>query len=434
MAKAAFTAGRVKGFTCPPEKAQAFLWDSTTAGLGLRTTPAGKPAYIFQSRYQGKSLRITIGGLEAWPIPLAQEKARELQRQIDEGRDPREVKAAMSAADAAKRDADRRTTVTVHEAWAVYLAERKQHWSILHYRDHEKMTQVGGEQRQRMAGVLTVAGPLSYFMPMRLTEVNNEVVLAWAEKEAKARPTRTRLALRILKAFLRWAAAEVDYRALADPTAASGKKTREMAGKSKPKKHDHIQREQLPAWFSHVRQIQNPVISAYLQCLLLTGARREELAELKWNDVNFQWRGMTMKDKVEGVRSVPLTSFVAHLLTTLPRRNQWVFSSPTSVSGRLTEPSIAHRSACAAAGLNVTLHGLRRSFATLCEWLDIPGGVSAQIQGHAPQGNREGNYIFRPLDLLRVHHEKIEAWILEQAGIVFDPLAAPSTLHAVQTA
>jgi hypothetical protein len=119
------------------------------------------------------------------------------------------------------------------------------------------------------------------------------------------------------------------------------------------------------------------------------------------------------------------------LLASLPKRNEWVFSSPTSASGRLTEPSIAHRTACAAAGLQVTLHGLRRSFASLCEWLDIPGGISAQIQGHAPQGVREQNYIRRPLDLLRVHHEKIEAWILEQAGIVFDAKASPSVLRVV---
>jgi integrase len=168
---------------------------------------------------------------------------------------------------------------------------------------------------------------------------------------------------------------------------------------------------QLSVWFAHVRQLQNPVIAAYLQTLLLIGARREELAELKWEDINFQWRGLDLKDKIEERRAVPLTPYVAHLLATLPRRNEWVFSSVGSASGRLTEPSIAHRQACAAAGLELTLHGLRRSFASLCEWLDIPGGISAQIQGHAPQGVREQNYIRRPLDLLRVHHERIEAWI-----------------------
>lgn len=58
-----------------------------------------------------------------------------------------------------------------------------------------------------------------------------------------------------------------------------------------------------------------------------------------------------------------------------------------NTSGGVRYPVTAHRRACAAAGLeSLTLHGLRRSFACLCEWLDIPGGVSAQIQGHRPQG------------------------------------------------
>ncbi len=42
MTKVAFTAGRVNGFKCPPEKKQAFLWDAMAPGLGLRVTPAGR--------------------------------------------------------------------------------------------------------------------------------------------------------------------------------------------------------------------------------------------------------------------------------------------------------------------------------------------------------------------------------------------------------
>lgn len=86
-----------------------------------------------------------------------------------------------------------------------------------------------------------------------------------------------------------------------------------------------LQREQLPLWFAAVRQINNPVIAAYLQGLLLTGARREELAGLRWVDVDFQWGSLTIKDKVEGERTIPLTPFLAHLLAALPRRNEWVF-------------------------------------------------------------------------------------------------------------
>ena len=318
MAKIAFTAGRVGGFECPSDKKQAFLWDVTAPGLGLRATSAGKPAYVFQGEFQQKSICITIGGPKAWSIPQAQEKARELQRQIDEGHDPRDLKRDVMTAASEKKAATAANAVTVGEAWRRYLEERRPFWGELNYRDHVKMAQAGGIQRERLPGVKTIPGPLAELLPLRLADLTAPIIEAWAAKEAKDRPARVRLALRLLKAFLRWAASEPDLKGKADPTAASAKKAREIAGKAKPK-NDYIQREQLPVWFAHVRQLQNPVIAAYLQCLLLTGARREELAELKWDDVNFQWCGIELKDKIEGRRAIPLTPFVARLLAALPQ-------------------------------------------------------------------------------------------------------------------
>ena len=77
------------------------------------------------------------------------------------------------------------------------------------------------------------------------------------------------------------------------------------------------------------------------------------------------------------------------------------------------------------------MHGLRRSFKSLTEWLEVPVGVVAQIQGHKPSATAEKHYTVRPLELLRLHHERIEAWILEQAGIVFDAKVAPGGLRVV---
>ncbi|MEY4564871.1 MAG: hypothetical protein RLZZ618_4148, partial [Pseudomonadota bacterium] len=133
MAKIAFTAGRVAGFKCPPDKAQAFLWDATAPGLGLRATPAGKTAYVFQAAYQGRDMRLTIGAPTAWSIPDAQAKVRELQRLIDEGRDPREVKAERTAAATAKRDTTARQALTVGEVWSRYIEERRPRWGERNY-------------------------------------------------------------------------------------------------------------------------------------------------------------------------------------------------------------------------------------------------------------------------------------------------------------
>ncbi|MEI7956867.1 MAG: tyrosine-type recombinase/integrase, partial [Verrucomicrobiota bacterium] len=190
----------------------------------------------------------------------------------------------------------------------------------------------------------------------------------------------------------------------------------------KSKRFDVLERAQLPAWFAAVRGLSNPVISAYLQGLLLTGTRREELAGLRWVDVEFQWGSIWVKDKVaEEGRKIPLTPYLAGLLANLPRRNQWVFSSPAAATGRLAEPRITHNRALSVAGLShVTLHGLRRTFASLAEWVEMPRGIVAQIMGHAPNATAEKHYINRPLELLAVWHGKYEAWILEQAGIEFE--------------
>jgi len=472
MAKIVFTAGRVKGFKCPPDKVQAFLWDVTAPGLGLRATPAGTPAYIFQGRFQDKTIRLTIGSPDAWSIPQAQEKARELQRLIDGGHDPRDLKrdaltaaAEKQAADAAKAEAEKVAALTVGEVWTAYLAERKPHWGALNYRDHIDKAKPGGlpSGRRGDGKKLTQPGPLAAMMPMALKDLDQATIEAWAAREGKTRPSSARLAWRLLTVFLNWCGDQSAYSALLPAkNPAKTNKVREALGRAGVKK-DVLQKGQLKAWFTAVQQLQNPVIAACLQMMLLTGARPGEVLSLRWEDVNTKWKGISIRDKVEGTREIPATPYMLHLLATLPRRNDWVFSSTrtldmseknirrretksakkgalvpggevqkTSSTGHISVPNNPHTRACKAAGLDgLTLHGLRRSFKSLTEWLEVPVGVVAQIQGHKPSATAEKHYTVRPLELLALHHEKIEAWILEQAGIKFDPKAAPGALRVV---
>ena len=441
MAKIAFTKPGVDGFECPAGKAQAFLWDVAAPGLGLRATPAGKPAYVFQGEFQQKTIRITIGNPNAWSIPLAQKKARELQRQIDEGHDPRDLKRDVLAAatekkavTAARVEADKVAALTVGEVWADYLEQRRPFWGDLHFRDHIDKAKAGGLPSGRRGGgkQLTKPGPLAALMPLALKDLDQATIERWAADEGKTRPSSARLAWRLLTVFLTWCGEQSAYAALLPAkNPAKTKKAREALGKAGTKS-DVLQRGQLAAWFSAVQQIQNPVIAACLQMMLLTGARPGEVLALRWDDVNTQWKGISIRDKVEGTREIPATPYMLHLLAALPRRNEWVFPSHTSATGCLTEPNNPHTRACKAAGLEgLTLHGLRRSFSSLTEWLETPAGVVAQIQGHKPSATAEKHYKVRPLELLRVHHEKIEAWILEQAEVTFDAKAAPGALRVV---
>jgi len=434
-----FTAARVAEFTCPAGKQQAIYWDGKQPGLGLRVTAAGARAYVFEACCQGRTVRVTIGSPSAWTIDAARKEAARLRVLVDSGINPNEQRREQDAAKAAARvqaeTAQQRQAITVGEAWNAYIEERRPHWSELHLRDHIDKARLGGadSKARGQAGRKTQPGPLAVFMPLPLAQLDAATIEAWAAREGQIRPASARLAHRLLGVFLTWCAEHPRYASIVQtPNPAKTRRTREALGKPATKS-DVLTREQLPAWFAHVRQIQNPTIAAALQIMLLTGARPGEVLSLRWEDINTQWRSITIRDKVEGERQIPLTPYVAHLLACLPRRNAWVFSSPSSASGQLSKPNTPHARACAAAGLeDLTLHGLRRSFATLTEWLEIPAGVVAQIMGHKPSATAERHYKRRPLDLLRVHHERIEAWILEQAGIAFDATQELPTLRRVQ--
>lgn len=416
MKKANFTAKLVEGFKCQPGKQQSIYWDGKTPGLGLRVTAAGAKSYIFETALHGKTMRLTIGDARTWTIGKAQGEVTRLKAMTDQGTDPRQVKAEQAAAADAQRKEVVRRDMTVAEVWAAYLESRRPKWSARHLDDHHQLAHLGGDVvkgRNRVSD----PGALAALMPLKLAEIDAERVKAWLRDEAAHRPTQAALAFRLLRAFLNWCNDTPDYRGIAGADACRTRIAKDTLPKKTPKT-DCLQREQLPAWFAAVRAIPNPVIAAFLQTLLLIGSRREELAGLKWEDVDFRWQAITIHDKVEGERTIPLTPYAASILAALPRRNEWVFSSPTAESGRLMEPSIQHHKCCAVAGIeSLTLHGLRRSFSTLTEWVECPAGVVAQLMGHKPSATAEKHYKVRPLDLLRQWHVKIEAWILEQAGI-----------------
>ncbi len=427
MARVKLTAGRIRDFSCANDAAQSFLWDSEVPGLAIRATANGAKSYVFQGKLGGKSIRITIGDIRHWDIEGergARVEARRLQTLIDQGIDPRRDKHERIAVTLARNEELRRKAVTVADAWAAYIKARRGKWSARHMKDHEALAQAGGGIRKQGKGT-TEAGPLAALMPLKLSDLAPEQVEAWLGKETVRRPTRAALSYRLLRAFIRWCATRPEYRTTVNVEAVGSRMAKDHVPRARAKEADCLQREQLSAWFQAVLRIRNPIQAAYLQGLLLTGARREELATLKWVDVDFKWNSLTIRDKVEGERIIPLTPYLSVLLASLPRRKDkkgkplpWVFSSPTAASGRLQEPRIAHTSALVSAGLpHVTLHGLRRSFGTLAEWVEAPAGVVAQIMGHKPSAIAEKHYRRRPIDLLRMWHVRVEAWMLEQAGI-----------------
>jgi integrase len=426
--KVPFTAGRVSKFVCEAGKAASFLWDTESTGLGLKASAGGSKVYVLQSRLEsGASVRLTIGSTKAWTLGAARDEARRLQVLIDSGIDPRQEKRDRIAAAEAKRaeaDAKRieleRIAAPAMEAWQKYIEARAPRWSQSHLGDHATVSKEGGSTAPKGADPARVTRLCRASCARCWRFLWNRSTLTACASGCKMNPPSARPI-----PALPSAAARLPELVLRPPRVPRPGTHRRLHHAHGPRRTaEEIRQGRLPATRATAGMVrrrapdQNPVIAAYLQTALLTGARREEVASIRWEDVDFQWKALTIKDKVEGERTIPLTPYVASLLAALPRRNEWVFSSPTAASGRLQEPRIMHNKALTAAGLPaLSIHGLRRSFGTLAEWVECPAGVSAQIMGHKPSATAEKHYRVRPLDLLRQWHTKIEGWILDQAGI-----------------
>lgn len=434
MNRERLTPDRIRRLALPAGVAQFFLWDTDAPRLAVRVT-GGARSFVFESKLNRQTVRVTIGDTRAWTLAAARDEARRMEVLIDSGIDPRQEKRERIAAAEVKMEEAKRILTPALGAWQAYLAARAPRWGDRTLIDHQKLVDAGGQPKTRGRrpgeGNTTQPGSLLALLTHPLEQIDADRVRAWLQDEAGKRPTHAALAFRYLRAFLNWCSDRPEYRDQVRADACGARLAKDELPK-KAAKDDCLQREQLPAWFAAVRQIGNPVIAAYLQGLLLTGARREELAGLTWEDVDFQWKSLTIRDKVDGERTIPLTPFVGALLAALPRRNEWVFSSPAAASGRLQEPRIMHNKALTAAGLPaLSIHGLRRSFGTLAEWVECPAGVSAQIMGHKPSATAEKHYRVRPLDLLRKWHTVIEGWILAEAGIEQPSEATRPGLHVI---
>ena len=474
-----FTHSLLDRATCPDGKSFVLLKDSDRKGLRLRITKAGGKHWQFETRL--RSGKLFTRALGEWPtisIANARTAASDLRKLTEQGQDPRELErqeqeAAAAALETAKAEEAAQLAkataqaTTVGTIWATYLEEgkpkRRDAWKPRYLEDIKRMSQAGGEPKKRGTGT-TRPGPLFPLMSLRLIDITEDTLKEWQDREAKTSKHQAARALMMFRGFLRWCATKPKYRGLVDKDAGRAPALLESLPSTK-RRTDALEAAQVQAWWAGVEQLNNRTASVYLRALLLTGARREEMAALKWDDVDFQWCKLTIADKVEDTRTIPLTPYLATLLATLPRHSKWVFASTRTLktdaanikrrerthaktgantalsvvtvvgaSGRMSDPRSNHTKALQSAGIDgLTIHGLRRSFSLLGEAAGAPAGAIAQVMGHKPSATAEG-YRPRSVDALRPFLANIEGHILNLAGVQFDPHAEPKKLKSVTTA
>jgi integrase len=415
-----FTAKEVQTRPCKPGQKSSFYYDSVAPGLGLRVSAGGARTYIFEARIDSRKspVRTTIGQISNWPLEKARKRVHELRRLADLGQDPREAEKERERQADAEAAAARRAGVTVGKAWEDYYERHiKKNAGVHHRTSHQNAMRLEGEPKKQGEGV-RVAGPLAVFYTRTLSSLTPAELTSWLEHERVHRPTGVAGAFRLFRAFGNWCEDQPEYTGLLDPRLFTSQSVRQAVPHIKAKS-DCLQREQLKPFLTAIRAWPSQTMSAYIQATLLTGSRKVEMSALRWEDIDFKWKTVNLHDKnpAIGTRTIPLTNYVALLLSALPHVSEFVFAA-NSESGHLTEARYAINAATKAAGLpHISTHGLRRTFKTNSEWIECPAGVVAQIMGHSPSAIAEKHYTVRPISMLRIWLQRLEDWVLTEAGI-----------------
>ncbi len=362
-------------------------------------------AFYFEGKLKGRTVRYKLGnyslnGVGAYSIEAARKLAVEATLSIDKGIDPRLIKQENIQKGDVDRAAKLAGSVRLADVWDAYLAARQSDvrplspLTIRDYKKHIKRAFLDWAE-----------------MPIRKIDRNliTEYYPALVNKVGAAQANQ---AIRSLSAVLNWAIESRNYpmALIENPVSALKKKMHKV----KPRENS-LERSQIKSWWDACEKIENDAAKTYLKILLLTGARREELLSLRWKDLDLRWETCTFRDTKNGDdRVIPLGKYAAKIIRELARMNEFVFSSVSSSSGAFREPAKFISQISNETGLHISSHDLRRSFATLSEWAELPDGAIKQIIGHKPNSVTEAHYKRRPLDLLRSMLQRYEDFILSE--------------------
>jgi integrase len=121
-----------------------------------------------------------------------------------------------------------------------------------------------------------------------------------------------------------------------------------------------------------------------VRMLLLTGARRTEVSEARWSELNGDlWIIPPERYKTGATHVVPIVPALRRLLDDLPRwqHNDWLFGR--RLSGFSHGKAMVDRASCVT---GFTLHDLRRTMRTHLSALPVSDLVRELVIGHARPG------------------------------------------------
>ena len=299
-------------------------------------TSSGHKSFKVTKKKDGKFIRVTLGGYPDLSIENARKKALEVNIQLAQGVNPNEEKNQL------------RKEMVFGDLFALYMD--------LYSKKHKRSWKYDEREVNKFLG---------HWFKRKISEIKNQEIRALHEKirENNGLYQANRLLERIRAIYNK--AIEWGYKG--ENPANNIKKFKETS------RDRFIQPDELPKIFRALENEENEVTRDYIYISLYTGARKANVLEMRWDEINFttkEWR--IPKTKNGDAVSLPLIKEAIEILKNRKKENakmelgalqaEHVFPSIASKSGHLADPKKAwHRILKEAKIEDLRLHDIRRT-------------------------------------------------------------------------
>jgi integrase len=367
----------IKKLLARPPKKRREVPDGKVSGLYLVLQPTGAASWALRYRAAGAPRKLTLGAHPAIGLSAARKRAHEAIGDVAGGKDPAAAKQAARAAAKAEREASEDEVARVVDLFIERYAKTKtRDWA-----ETERLLtkEVASRWKGRRLSHITKANV-------------NDLLDAIVDRGA---PIGANRVFAQLRKMCRWAIA----RGIIEKSPCDG-----VSAPSPENKRERVLSDDELRLVWAAAEPLGRAFGPVVKLLLLTGARRDEVAGMRWSEIDLEARIWTLpaaRSKNRREHQVPLSDSAVAILKALPRHDKvdFVFSTngKTAVSG-FSKVKVNIDSWIAEqlreAGENAPMagwiiHDIRRSVATNLQKLGVRLEVTEAVLGHV-SGSRAG--------------------------------------------
>lgn len=352
-----------------PTQKDFFLWDSNLKGFGLKVAKGGRKSFVCKYRVGGGSgltRRMTIG---AYGSPWTVDEARKVARQI--------LGRAANGEDPARERQENRDELSVSDLCDLYLKQgtgtkKPSTLSTDKGRIERHIKPMLGKKK---VSAVTRSDIKKFLRDIAdgktATDIKTRLYGRAIVRGGKGTATRT---VGLLGGIFSFA---VDSGFITDNPVRGVKRFPDNKG------HRYLSERELADLGLALRELAEEGANlfglAIIKLLIFTGARKGEIENLTWSEVDFDRQYLHLGDSKTGQKSLPLNAGALAVIAELPRSNssELIFPASRGEDHYQGTPKVWRTLRDRAGISDVRLHDLRHSFASIA----VSGGASLPIVG-----------------------------------------------------